>query len=72
LYFLDTHTPNYYFQFSLNDHDKKRFEAKITNVQSRIKTFIELSNRLGKKRNLKDKGQRKDCGCVMSKEIAYM
>ena len=48
--FLDANIPNYYFQFSLNDYDKEGFEAKVPKVQSRIKTFIELSNRLGKKR----------------------
>lgn len=48
--FLDENIPNYYFQFSLNDYDKEKFEAKVPSVESRIKTFIELSNRLGKKR----------------------
>ncbi len=48
--FLDKNIPNYYFQFSLNDYDKENFEAKVPSVDSRIKTFIELSNRLGKKR----------------------
>lgn len=48
--FLDQHIPNYYFQFSLNDYDKEGYEAKVPSVESRIKTFIELSNRLGKKR----------------------
>jgi len=48
--FLDKNIPNYYFQFSLNDYDKEKFEAKVPSVDSRIKTFIELSKRLGKKR----------------------
>ncbi len=48
--FLDENIPNYYFQYSLNDYDKENFEAKVPSVQSRIKTFIELSNRVGKKR----------------------
>ncbi len=47
---LDTHIPNYYFQFSLNDYDKEKYEAKVPSVESRIKTFKELSTRLGKKR----------------------
>ena len=47
---LDKNIPNYYFQFSLNDYDKEGFEAKVPSVESRIKTFKELSNRLGKKR----------------------
>ena len=48
--FLDKNIPNYYFQFSLNDYDKEKFEAKVPSVNNRIKTFIELSKRLGKKR----------------------
>ena len=48
--YLDKNIPNYYFQFSLNDYDKDGFEAKVPSVESRIKTFKELSNRLGKKR----------------------
>ena len=50
LNYLDTNIPNYYFQYSLNDYDKEGYEAKVPNVVSRIKTFQELSNRLGKKR----------------------
>ena len=48
--FLDENISNYYFQFSLNDYDKERFEEKVPNVQTRIDTFIELSNRIGKDR----------------------
>ena len=47
---LDKNIPNYYFQFSLNDYDKEKYEAKVPSVESRIKTFKELSNKLGKKR----------------------
>lgn len=47
---LDKNIPNYYFQFSLNDHDKEKYEAKVPSVESRIKTFKELSNKLGAKR----------------------
>jgi DNA repair photolyase len=47
---LDAHVPNYYFQFSLNDYDKEGYEAKVPPLQSRLKTFKELSQRLGKKR----------------------
>ncbi|HET56414.1 MAG TPA: DUF1848 domain-containing protein [Ignavibacteria bacterium] len=42
--------PNFYFQFSLNDYDKERYEGKVPSVQARIKTFKELSRRLGKER----------------------
>jgi DNA repair photolyase len=48
--YMDQNIPNYYFQFSLNDYDKEGFEAKVPNVESRIKIFKELSTRLGKKR----------------------
>lgn len=48
--YLDKNIPNYYFQYSLNDYDNEQYEAKVPSVESRIKTFIELSNRLGKKR----------------------
>ncbi len=48
--YLDNNIPNYYFQFTLNDYDKEGFEGKVPSVESRIKSFIELSNRLGKKR----------------------
>lgn len=46
----DKNIPNYYFQFSLNDYDKEKYEAKVPSVESRVKTFKELSLRLGKKR----------------------
>ena len=46
----DKNIPNYYFQFSLNDYDKEKYEAKVPSVESRIRTFKELSQRLGKKR----------------------
>lgn len=48
--FLDENIPNYYFQFSLNDYDKEGYEGKVASVASRIKTFKDLSNRLGRKR----------------------
>lgn len=47
---LDENIPNYYFQYSLNDYDQEGYEGKIASVQSRIKTFKELSQKLGKKR----------------------
>ncbi|TQV62007.1 MAG: DUF1848 domain-containing protein [Sulfurovum sp.] len=48
--YMDKNLPNYYFQYSLNDYDKEGFEAKVASVESRIKTFKDLSTRLGKKR----------------------
>jgi DNA repair photolyase len=46
--FLDKNVKNYYFQFTLNDYDKEGFEEKVPNLASRIVTFKELSNRIGK------------------------
>jgi DNA repair photolyase len=48
LAFLDEHVKNYYFQFSLNDYDREGYEGKVPRVESRINTFKELSNRIGK------------------------
>lgn len=48
--FLDEHIPNYYFQFSLNDYDREKYEAKVPSVRTRIETFKELSKRVGSKR----------------------
>jgi len=48
--YMDKNIPNYYFQYSLNNYDAEGFEAKVASVDSRIKTFKELSDRLSKKR----------------------
>lgn len=48
--FLDEHVKNYYFQFTLNDYDKEGFEGKVPRIESRINTFKELSNRIGRDR----------------------
>lgn len=48
--FLDEHVKNYYFQFTLNDYDREGYEGNVPDLASRIKTFIELSNRIGKDR----------------------
>jgi len=48
--FLDEHVKNYYFQFSLNDYDKESYESKVPRLESRINTFKELSNRIGKEK----------------------
>ena len=46
--FLDKEVKNYYFQYSLNDYEKEGYEGKVPRLDRRIKTFIELSNRIGK------------------------
>jgi DNA repair photolyase len=48
--FLDENIKNYYFQFTLNDYDKEGYEGKVPKLTNRIKTFIELSERIGKER----------------------
>ncbi|MCP9762301.1 DUF1848 domain-containing protein [Lacihabitans soyangensis] len=48
--FLDEHLKNYYFQFSLNDYDREGYEGKVPRVETRINTFKELSNKIGKDR----------------------
>jgi DNA repair photolyase len=48
--FLEKEVKNYYFQYSLNDYDKEGFEGKVPRLESRIKTFKELSKRIGKER----------------------
>lgn len=46
--FLNESGYNYYFQFTLNDYDVEKLEPYVPNVQSRIETFIKLSERVGK------------------------
>lgn len=46
--FLSENIPNYYFQYTLNDYDKEGFEGKVPRLESRIETFKELSNKIGK------------------------
>lgn len=48
--FLDKNVKNYYFQFSLNDYDKEGYEGKVPRLESRIATFKELSNKIGKEK----------------------
>lgn len=46
--YLDEKIKNYYFQYTLNDYDKEKLEPNVPEVQSRIDTFIKLSERIGK------------------------
>jgi len=50
LNFLNENIKNYYFQFTLNDYDKEGYEGKVPKLANRIKTFKELSERIGKER----------------------
>ncbi len=40
----------YYFNFTLNDYEKEGFEPNLPPLQKRIKTFIELSEKIGKEK----------------------
>jgi hypothetical protein len=50
LNYLDERAINYYFQFTLNDYDTEEFEPEVPNVQTRIETFQQLSERIGKEK----------------------
>ncbi|MDD4516422.1 DUF1848 family protein [Massilibacteroides sp.] len=47
---LESQDLNFYFQFTLNNYEIERFEPAIPPLAQRIKTFQELSNRIGKER----------------------
>jgi DNA repair photolyase len=47
---LDDKGINYYFQFTLNDYSKEDFERYLPSLESRIDTFIELSDLIGKEK----------------------
>ena len=48
LNFLDEKIENYYFHYTLNDYDQEKLEPNVPDVQSRIDTFIKLSEKIGK------------------------
>jgi DNA repair photolyase len=50
LNYLDDKNFNYYFQFTLNDYDNEKLEPRVPEVQSRIETFQQLSERIGKEK----------------------
>lgn len=47
---LDELGLNYYFQFTLNDYEKEGFEPNVPSLESRIRTFIRLSETIGKEK----------------------
>jgi DNA repair photolyase len=51
----------------LFSHDKELMN--FLGVEIAEPSLFETEQKVVKKRNLKDKGQREDCGCVMSKDI---
>jgi len=48
--YLDSLGINYYFQYTLNDYDDEKLEPNVPSTQSRIDTFIKLSERIGKEK----------------------
>jgi len=46
--FIREKIPHYYFQFTLNDYANENIEPNVPNVSSRIETFIQLSEKIGK------------------------
>lgn len=47
---LDERGIHYYFQFTLNDYDKEKFEPNVPSLDKRIQTFKELSNLIGREK----------------------
>lgn len=47
---IDEKGINFYFQFTLNDYEKEKFEPGIPNIEERIETFKELSSLIGKEK----------------------
>ena len=48
--YLNDKKINYYFQFTLNDYVKEQLEPSVPSVESRIETFIKLSEKIGKEK----------------------
>lgn len=47
---FDARGINYYFQFTVNNYEKEGLEPNVPPLASRIRTFQELSRRIGKKK----------------------
>ncbi|MDR1182111.1 MAG: DUF1848 domain-containing protein, partial [Bacteroidales bacterium] len=50
LHELDERDIHYYFQFTLNDYGSELLEPNVPPVETRIKTFTELSEKIGKEK----------------------
>jgi len=48
--FLNEQKINFYFQYTLNDYDAEKLEPRVPALNSRIETFIELSEKIGKEK----------------------
>jgi len=47
---LDNRGIKYYFQYTLNDYEKEHLEPNVSKLETRIDTFINLSNLIGKEK----------------------
>ena len=47
---LDNRGIKYYFQYTLNDYEKENLEPNVSKLETRIDTFINLSNLIGKEK----------------------
>ena len=50
LHLLDEMDIHYYFQVTLNDYVKERFEPNVPSVDERVETFKQLSDMIGKEK----------------------
>jgi DNA repair photolyase len=50
LNYLEDKGINFYFQFTLNDYEKEGLEKHVPRLDSRIETFIKLSEKIGKEK----------------------
>lgn len=48
--YISEKLPNFYFQYTLNNYDDEKLEFGVPSVDSRIDTFIELSEKIGKEK----------------------
>lgn len=48
--FIKSKIPNFYFQFTLNDYENDNLELNLPDLEKRIDTFIELSDKIGKEK----------------------
>jgi DNA repair photolyase len=48
--FIKEKIGNYYFQYTLNDYEQEGLEPHVPSLQSRIETFINLSEKVGKEK----------------------
>jgi len=47
---LDKRDIKYYFQYTLNDYEKENLEPNVSKLETRVESFIRLSNLIGKEK----------------------